>query len=293
MFGVGKLTQLAARKADVMKKLPPLMGWSTWNKYHQNISEKLVHDIAVAMKTTGLLDAGYRYINLDDCWQASIRDEKGQLSFDAGRFPSKEGFIGKLNKLGFKVGLYSSCGSHTCEDMPGSYGFEDLDAATFADWGVEYLKYDYCHVMDIPTDPHFQNTNFANQTPPVLYIAISGLGEDGYETAFPASIADISSPAYLKDEAIHGLDCPRAYARFTINAPKTGTYQLAVGYVKKPSVSKRFLLVSLNGMPDTQVWFPRTSGWCSPARVMAKIRLEAGENILTLTNRYAVSVRIP
>ena len=267
-----------------MSLLPPIMGWSTWNQFHQNISEKIVLEMAAAIKSSGLLDAGYSYINLDDCWQASTRDEDGRLCFDVGRFPNKEGIVNKINNMGFKLGLYSSCGSLTCEDMPGSYGFEALDAKTFVSWGVEYLKYDYCHVLDLPTDPHYNKEGFADKTPPILYLAVSGLESDGTEKVISAADAELTEPAFLDNGAIHGLSCSRASASFCVDVPKSGLYQLAIGYEKGRSPNKRFLLVTANGVADTQVWFPPTSGWFSPARVMANIKLERGRNKLMLTN---------
>ena len=266
-----------------MKKLPPLMGWSSWNQFHQHISEDLVLDVARAMKDTGLLAAGYRYINLDDCWQASQRDANGQLCFDIGRFPSREGLIQKLNDMGFKAGLYSSCGLLTCEDMPGSFGHEDIDAHTFAGWGVEYLKYDYCHVVDLPTDPHFEGQHFANTTPPILYIGVTPFDGTAAETQIDAQHAELTSPAVFNNGAIAGLDCPRASARFVVDVPASGQYQLAFGYEKQHSLHKKFVLLMANG-DATQVWFPPTSGWNSPARATVNVALKQGKNTLLLTN---------
>jgi len=260
-----------------------MMGWSTWNQFHQHISEDLIIAVARSMKDAGLLAAGYRYINLDDCWQASQRDATGQLGFDIGRFPNREGLVKKLNDMGFKVGLYSSCGAYTCEDMPGSYGYEDTDAQTFARWGVEYLKYDYCHVVDLPTDPHFEQQNFADTTPPILYIGLMPFDGTAAEMRMDAKDAQLTSPAVLQGDAITGLDCPRAAARFTVNVPKGGQYQLALGYEKRYSPHRKFVLAVAND-EATQVWFPPTSGWFSPARVTANVTLKQGENTLLLTN---------
>jgi len=266
-----------------MHKLPPMMGWSTWNQFHQHISEELMMQVTQSMKDTGLFAAGYRYINLDDCWQASERDANGRLGFDVGRFPSREGLIQALNGMGFKVGLYSSCGALTCEDMPGSYGYEDIDAQTFAKWGVEYLKYDYCHVVDLPTDPHFEEQHFANTTPPVLYFGITPLDGIAPEMRIEAKEVALTSPAVLKDGAIVGLDCPRAAARFEVNVPKGGQYQVAIGYVKQRDPHRKFALLMANGNA-AQVWFPPTSGWNSPARATVNIALMQGKNTLVFTN---------
>ena len=264
-----------------MKKLPPIMGWSTWNQFKQDISEGIVLGVAKAIRDNGLLAAGYNYINLDDCWQASQRDENMRLVFDIGRFPNKEGIAAKLNEMGFKAGIYSSSGSLTCEDMPGSFGYETLDAMTFAAWGFEYLKYDYCHVVDLPTDPHYKESNFATEVPPILYVGIS---TGSNELVIPALDGELVSPAVIKDDAIHGLNCPRASCTFTFDVPTAGQYQVAIGYIKKESHHKKFLLLSVNGMPAAQVWFPTTSGWHSPSRVMAMVDLQAGRNTITLTN---------
>lgn len=267
-----------------MNKLPPVMGWSTWNQFHQHINETLILEVAEKMKANGLLDAGYRYINLDDCWQASSRDASLRLQFDIGRFPGKESIIKKLNDMGFKAGLYSSCGELTCEDMPGSYGYEDLDAKTFADWGAEYLKYDYCHVVDLPTDPHYEGKNFAAYTPPIIYIGISEIGKSGNELQIDAADLEITAPAYLQNNSVCGLNCPDASVKITINVTSGGLYQLSAGYKKEASIHRGFLLITVNDTEDVQLWFPPTSGWNSPARVMADVELRAGENTLVLTN---------
>ena len=128
----------------------PPMGWSSWNTFRQNISEEIILSTAVAMRKTGLYDAGYKYINLDDCWQSSMRDKNGRLQGDLEKFPSGiSHLISQINQLGMKVGLYSSNGTLTCEDLPASLGTEVLDAKTIAEWGCEFFKYDFCHHKNI------------------------------------------------------------------------------------------------------------------------------------------------
>ena len=132
--------------------LTPPMGWSSWNTFRNSIDEKLIKDTAVALKKTGLLDAGYQYVNLDDCWQSSMRTSDGKLQGDLTRFPrGMKPLIEEINELGFKVGLYTSNGTGTCEDLPASLYNERVDADTLAEWGVEYFKYDFCHNEAIPT----------------------------------------------------------------------------------------------------------------------------------------------
>ena len=131
--------------------LPP-MGWSSWNTFGPNINENLIYDTAKAMKDSGLLDAGYKYVNIDDCWESSARDSEGRLQSDFSTFPSGiKDLCGRVNDLGLKLGIYSSNGTKTCEGRLGTLYHERIDAETFADWGIEYFKYDFCHHKPIPT----------------------------------------------------------------------------------------------------------------------------------------------
>lgn len=261
--------------------LPPVMGWSTWNQFRQNISEALVLEIAHALVDAGFTKAGYQYLNLDDCWQATRRDTQGRLQFDAGLFPSREGLIPTLNALGLKVGLYSSAGALTCEDMPGSYGHEAIDAETFARWGVELLKYDYCHIVDMATDPHHTDDSFPTHTPPLLYIGIAADG--ALETQYPAAQAKLSGAARLEADGLHGLSCGQGNAAFAIQAPSAGTYHLSIGYTKSLALHERYVEIGIGGK-TYEAWFPRSSGWSDTGRVHVDIQLEAGENVLTLYN---------
>ena len=104
---------------------------------------------AHAMKDSGLANAGYEFINLDDCWQSSLRDSDGKLQGDLGTFSRGiPKLIKDINALGLKVGLYSSNGTLTCEDLPASLGNERLDAKTIASWGCEFFKYDFAIITE-------------------------------------------------------------------------------------------------------------------------------------------------
>ena len=141
-----------AQKFDEVGQTPPL-GWNSWNKFGCNVSEQLIRETADAMVASGLRDAGYRYVNIDDCWQGG-RDEHGDLYPDAKRFPSGiKALADKLHAQGLKLGIYSDVGSKTCGGYPASRGHEYQDAKTFAGWGVDYLKYDWCNTdgMDAPS----------------------------------------------------------------------------------------------------------------------------------------------
>ncbi|MCQ2134618.1 MAG: glycoside hydrolase family 27 protein [Bacteroidales bacterium] len=122
----------------------PPMGWNSWNKFGCNVSENLIKDIADAMVSSGMKDAGYEYVVIDDCWQID-RDENGVIVCDPERFPNgMKAVADYVHGLGLKFGIYSCAGTHTCQGRPGSMGYQFIDAKTYAEWGVDYLKYDWC-----------------------------------------------------------------------------------------------------------------------------------------------------
>lgn len=136
---------------EYTSKLPlaptPPMGWNSWNRFACNIDETLIRETADAMVASGMREAGYEYINIDDCWQAPERDGSGNLVADPVRFPSGiQGVAEYVHSLDLKLGIYSDRGTSTCAGYPGSYDYEIQDAQTFAAWGVDYLKYDNCAV---------------------------------------------------------------------------------------------------------------------------------------------------
>lgn len=125
--------------------LPP-MGWNSWNTFGSNISEELILGVARAMKEKGYLERGYQYVIIDDCWSLRQRNGQGRLAPDPEKFPrGMKALSDDLHALGFKFGMYSCAGVQTCAGYPSSYDHEFQDAETFAAWGVDYLKYDFCH----------------------------------------------------------------------------------------------------------------------------------------------------
>ena len=125
-------------------KKPP-MGWNTWNTFGHHIDEKLVLETADVLVDSGLKDLGYDYLVIDDWWSLKQRDENGRLQADPEKFPSGMKFIADyIHSKGLKFGMYSCCGTLTCGGFPASYDYEFIDAETFASWGVDFLKYDYC-----------------------------------------------------------------------------------------------------------------------------------------------------
>ena len=134
-----------AQKFEGLAQTPP-MGWNSWNTFAGNINEAVVRETAEAMIANGMRDAGYVYIVIDDTWSLKQRDAQGNLVADPQKFPSgMKALADWLHEKGFKFGIYSCAGTMTCGGYPGSWGHEFQDARTFASWGVDYLKYDWCN----------------------------------------------------------------------------------------------------------------------------------------------------
>lgn len=162
------VSAVAVAAAPAMAATPPQMGFNNWNSTHcrPEFDEAMIRGIADKFISLGLKDAGYRYVNIDDCWANWRRDKNGNLQANPKRFPSGiKALADYIHQRGLKFGLYSSAGTSTCEPLkenrgfPGGLGHEKQDAATFASWGVDYLKYDNCNNQKI--DAHKRYTAMA------------------------------------------------------------------------------------------------------------------------------------
>ena len=147
--------------AAASEKLPlaptPPLGWNSWNTFGCDIDAQLIEDTADAMVASGMRDAGYEYVNIDDCWMAPERDADGNLVPDPVRFPDGIAAVADyVHALDLKLGIYSSAGTATCQDLPASLGHEVEDARKFAEWGVDLLKYDNCHNEGLPAAERYQ-----------------------------------------------------------------------------------------------------------------------------------------
>jgi alpha-galactosidase len=125
-----------------LAKTPP-MGWNSWNKFRNQVSDKMIREIADAMVKSGMKAAGYLYVNIDDTWEGAHRDAQGNITTN-NKFPDMKALADYVHSKGLKLGIYSSPGPKTCAGYEGSYQHEEQDAKTFADWGIDYLKYDWC-----------------------------------------------------------------------------------------------------------------------------------------------------
>src|SRR5579872_7484538 len=137
------LSLAASISATKLAQTPP-MGWNSWNAFNMGINETALKTTADLMVSSGMRDVGYVYINLDDGWQIS-RDAKGEIQPDPATFPSGMKALGDyFHSKGLKFGIYTCAGDMTCGKRPGSKGHEKQDMATYASWGVDYIKVDWC-----------------------------------------------------------------------------------------------------------------------------------------------------
>ncbi len=135
----------------------PPMGWNSWNEFQGSVNEKLIKSVADAFVSSGLKDAGYTYVNIDDTWSNKAgRAADGSLQPDPGKFPDGISAVADyVHAAGLKLGIYGDRGTATCGGYPGSQGHETQDAGTFAAWGVDYLKYDNCNAS-LPVETQYK-----------------------------------------------------------------------------------------------------------------------------------------
>lgn len=137
-----------AQKFEELAQTPP-MGWNSWNKFACDIDAEMIRSTADAMVESGMKDAGYEYVVIDDCWHGG-RDSLGFIYPDSTRFPNgMKALADYVHSKGLKLGIYSDAGTETCAGYPGSRGYEYQDALQYAKWGIDYLKYDWCNTENI------------------------------------------------------------------------------------------------------------------------------------------------
>ncbi|KAM0861092.1 hypothetical protein ACQ4PT_046108 [Festuca glaucescens] len=160
--------------------LVPQMGWNSWNFFACDINETVIRETADALVSTGLADLGYNYVNIDDCWSYVKRGDKDQLLPDPKTFPSGvKSLADYVHGKGLKLGIYSDAGAFTCQVRPGSLYHESDDAALFASWGVDYLKYDNCYNLGIkPTERYPPMRDALNSTGRKIFYSLCEWGQD-------------------------------------------------------------------------------------------------------------------
>ena len=150
------ITQVTAfGQSPKLAPIPP-MGWNSWNAFDLNINSRIVMLVADSMVSKGLAAAGYKYIIIDDGWQID-RDKNGKIIVDSTRFPEGIKYLADyVHSRGLKFGIYTCCGTKTCGGRPGSYGYETIDADTYAEWGVDYVKEDWCNTDGLDTRTQYK-----------------------------------------------------------------------------------------------------------------------------------------
>lgn len=269
------------QKYDNKVALTPPMGWSSWNTFKNNIDEDLIFETGKAMAEKQLIQAGYKYINLDDCWHSSMRDENGELQGDLTRFRSGiPSLVKKLNDLGLKVGIYSSNGTLTCEDLPASLDNEEKDAYTFAKWGIEYFKYDFCH-----------NEKYPDLAPTVYGIEVVKKGEkEG--TFYACTNAVLSGLArfmpckkLVSGCYVSGLDrCEGAMQFNNVTVSENGEYVLTLCCKKGNTPYEKFLEILVNNEDEYYLKVPPQKFWNDTSRTQIVVNLKKGQNVVRLFN---------
>ena len=160
--------------------LTPPLGFNTWNHFGCNINENVMRQAADLIVRLGLDKVGYKYINIDDCWMASQRSAQGELVPDPKRFPNGiKNLADYVHQLGLKLGIYSSAGTKTCQGLPASLDHEDIDARIWAQWGIDYLKYDNCyHDARSSKERYTRMRDALNKTGRPMYYSICNWGEE-------------------------------------------------------------------------------------------------------------------
>eukprot|EP00826_Nyctotherus_ovalis_P062907 TRINITY_DN9182_c0_g3_i1.p1 TRINITY_DN9182_c0_g3~~TRINITY_DN9182_c0_g3_i1.p1 ORF type:complete len:389 (+),score=79.14 TRINITY_DN9182_c0_g3_i1:95-1261(+) len=160
--------------------LTPPLGFNTWNHFGCNINETIIYDTIDAIVNLGLRELGYIYVNIDDCWMEKSRGHNDELVYDRKRFPNGIKVLADYaHQQGLKLGIYSSAGALTCQKLAASLGKEYIDAITWANWGIDYLKYDNCNHNGISAYERYTRMRDAlNKTGRYIYYSICNWGQE-------------------------------------------------------------------------------------------------------------------
>ena len=263
----------AAHALDNGLARTPPMGWNSWNKFGCNVSETLIKQMADAMVSSGMLAAGYQYLNLDDCWEGA-RDGNGFIQPDGTRFPSGMKALGDyIHAKGLKFGLYSSIGKYTCATFEGSRDYTTKDAQQYAAWGVDYLKMDDCY-MDDSWSPDFDR---------IVVNSVNYEAEAGSRTG----LADIQNCAGCSGGQKVGTvgNASGALSFNSVTVPNAGQYALTIYYTdgntaqEQKSLGYRTAYINVNGVDsaDRYIFVP-TGNWATPGPRTVTVTLNVGNN---------------
>ena len=267
----------------------PPMGWNSWNTFGADINEKLIFEIADAMVDTGLRDAGYEYLVIDDCWSLRERNEAGDLVPDPEKFPNGMKHIADyVHSKGLKFGMYACSGEYTCAGFPGSYLHEFRDAEKFASWDVDYLKLDNCMKPDVPSPTLYNTMGMALRyvDRDILYSMCNWGRDDSWKWARSVGASIYRSTGDISDNYESMRDIAKSQLK---NLPFTapGCYNdldmLITGMYGKGNVA-------LGGCTESEYRF-HFALWCflqSPLMIGCDVRHMSQATRETLTNKELI-----
>ncbi len=277
------LIGMPSAHAQELAATPP-MGWNSWNHFEAKIDDKTVREIAGALVSSGMRDAGYVYVNIDDTWEGQ-RDTQGNIQPN-GKFPDIKALADYVHGQGLKIGIYSSPGPKTCADYEGSYKHEEQDARIYAAWGIDYLKYDWCSA----------NKVYPRSEMPRVYKMMAGaLKATGRPIVF--SLCQYGMDKVWEWGAASGGNLWRTTgdisdkwkAMESLGFMQNGLEkQAGPGHWNDPDM----LEVGNGGMTATE-YRTHLSLWCllaAPLLAGNDLRSMSAETLATLTNREAIAV---
>uniref|UniRef100_A0A5B7BYA0 Alpha-galactosidase n=1 Tax=Davidia involucrata TaxID=16924 RepID=A0A5B7BYA0_DAVIN len=265
-----------------LARTPP-MGWNSWNHFYCGIDEWIVKATADALVSTGLAALGYKYVNIDDCWAEGTRDRRGNLVAKSSTFPSGiKALANYVHARGLKLGIYSDAGYKTCSmRMPGSLGHEDQDARTFAEWGVDYLKYDNCYHDGSKPQERYARMSYALHKVgrPILYSVCDWGQED------PAKWASLFANAWRTTGDINGT-----WESITSNAD---TNNIWGRYARPGRWNDPDMLEVGNGGMSLEEYRSHFSIWAlmkAPLLIGCDIRSVSKKTLMILRNKEVIDV---
>lgn len=279
-----------AQKFEGLAETPP-MGWNSWNIYACDINENLIKEVAKSMVDRGLKDAGYEYIVIDDCWHG-VRDSLGFIQCDPIKFPSGiKALADYIHSLGLKFGIYSDAGWKTCGGRPGSRGYEFQDAMKYAEWGVDFLKYDWCSTDGLKAEGAYQTMRDAlyKAGRPILFSMCEWGNSKPWEWAKETghmwrTTGDICN----KWEGSITFGTWTAWSAMTILDMQDGLRQYAgPGHWNDPDMMEVGNGMTIN---ENRAHFSMWCMICAPLIAGTNIQKASDETIAVLTNEGAISI---
>jgi alpha-galactosidase len=290
LLAISMFLAASAQKFPNLAQTPP-MGWNSWNIYACDINENLIKEVAKAMVDRGLRDAGYEYVVIDDCWHG-VRDSLGFITYDKVKFPSGiKALSDYIHSLGLKFGIYSDAGWETCGGRPGSRGYEFQDAMKYAEWGVDYLKYDWCKSEGLKAEGAYQTMRDAlyKAGRPILFSMCEwGNSKPWLWAAETGHMWRTTGDICTKWEGKISFGTWTAWSAMTILDMQEGLREYAgPGHWNDPD-----MMEVGNGMSDSEgrAHFSMWCMICAPLIAGTNIQKASDETIKTLTNPEAITI---